>query len=254
MARKKQQEDQPAGAPLWMTTYSDMVTLLLCFFVLLFAFSTVETQKFDQLMQSLQNAIGVSSSGILDGGNTLFPNDFIDQSLMGDLTAGQRNELENFRELQETLESYLQEYDLETEVLVSQESRGLMLRFQDNVLFDPGKAELKPRSKEILQDIAEFLRSPELKDKDIRVEGHTDTVKVNPTSIYPTNWELSTGRASNVVRYFIEEIDMDPERFSIAGYGEYQPIAPNDTVENKSKNRRVDIVILRSEYIVPKSQ
>ena len=194
-----------------------------------------------------------SSLGILDGGNTLETDRFITEAMQSDLTTDQMEELEDFRKLEEVVEAYLESYDLESDVLVSQENAGLMLRFQDNVLFDPGKAELKSRSKEILNDISIFLQGPEFIDKSIRVEGHTDIVRVNPTSIYPTNWELSAGRASNVVRYFIEEIGLSPERFSISGYGEYRPIAPNDTTENKSKNRRVDIVILRSEYIIPES-
>ena len=150
--------------------------------------------------------------------------------------------------LQEILIEYLESYDLESDVLVTHEDVGLILRFKDNVLFDPGKADLKPGSKEILKNISKFLQKPEFIEKSIRIEGHTDTVKVIPNLLYPTNWELSTGRASNVTRYLIEELGLAPERFSIAGYGEYHPIAPNDTAENKSKNRRVDIVILRSTY------
>ncbi len=249
MARKRSRQEEPqAGAPLWMTTYGDMVTLLLCFFVLLFSFSTVDAQKFQSMIQSFQGSLG-----ILESGTSITTDNFITEAMKDELTTDQRQELEDFRKLEEVVETYLESYDLESDVLVSQENEGLMLRFQDNVLFDPGKAELKPKSKEILSDIAIFLQSPEFISKSIRVEGHTDTVKVNRSSIYPTNWELSAGRASNVVRYFIEDIDLAPERFSISGYGEYRPIVPNDTAENKSKNRRVDIVILRSEYIIPES-
>ncbi len=248
MARRRSSQEEPkAGAPEWMTTYGDMVTLLLCFFVLLFSFSTVDAQKFQAIMQSFQGSLG-----ILDSGTAIETDQFITEAMKEDLTTNQRQELEDFRKLQEVLEEYLESYNLESDVLVSQENAGLVLRFQDNVLFDPGKAELKPRSKEILKDISAFLQTPEFLEKSIRIEGHTDTVKVNPSSLYPTNWELSAGRASNVVRYLIEDLSLAPERFSISGYGEYHPIAPNDTAENKSKNRRVDIVILRSEYITSK--
>lgn len=243
--RRRSNIDEPkAGAPEWMTTYGDMVTLLLCFFVLLFSFSTIDAQKFQAIMQSFQGSLG-----ILDSGTAIItPDDFITEAMKDDLTTDQKQELEDFRKLEETLEQYLENYDLQSDILITQENAGLVLRFQDNVLFDPGKAELKPRSKEILEDISVFLQNPDFLKKSIRIEGHTDTVKVNPSSIYPTNWELSTGRAANVVRYLIEDLDLAPERFSIAGYGEYRPIAPNDTAENKSKNRRVDIVILRSIY------
>lgn len=242
--RQKEQESQP-GSPLWMTTYSDMVTLLLCFFVLLFSFSTIDAQKFQAIIQSFQGSLG-----ILDSGTSITTDQFITEAMKSDLTTDQRQELEDFIKLQEVLEEYLETYDLDSDVLVTQENAGLVLRFQDNVLFDPGKAQLKTRSKEILKDISGFLQTPEFIEKSIRIEGHTDTVPVNPTSLYPTNWELSAGRASNVVRYLIEDLSLNPERFSISGYGEYHPVAPNDTAENRSKNRRVDIVILRSEYIV----
>lgn len=243
--RRRSNIDEPKpGAPEWMTTYGDMVTLLLCFFVLLFSFSTIDAQKFQAIIQSFQGSIG-----ILDSGTVIEPNDFITDELADDLTISQTQEMEDFRNLKEVLEQYLESYNLETDVLISLENAGLILRFKDNVLFDSGKAELKQRSKEILEDISLFLQTPEFVKKSIRIEGHTDTVKVSPNLLYPTNWELSTGRASNVVRYLIEGLGLAPERFSIAGYGEYHPIAPNDTAENKSKNRRVDIVILRSTYV-----
>lgn len=251
MSRKRQlnKEESQSGAPAWMTTFADMTTLLLCFFVLLFSFSTIDVQKFQALIQSFQGSIG-----ILDSGTVIEPNDLILDSIENGFMAGQEQEMEDFIKLQEVLEEYLESYDLDSDVLVTQEDVGLILRFKDNVLFDSGKADLKPRSKEILEDISKFLQSPEFIKKSIRIEGHTDTVKVIPNLLYPTNWELSTGRASNVTRYLIEELGLAPERFSIAGYGEYHPIAPNDTAENKSKNRRVDIVILRSTYNSPESK
>ncbi|HZK57077.1 MAG TPA: OmpA family protein [Clostridia bacterium] len=245
MSRKKQpnQEGSQSGAPAWMTTFADMTTLLLCFFVLLFSFSTIDAQKFQAMIQSFQGSLGILDSGIL-----IETDDFATDITDDNLSKIQMQEIEDFARLQGILEEYLENYDLESDVFVTQESAGLVLRFKDNVLFDSGKAELKPRSKEILSDISMFLQNPEFIEKSIRIEGHTDTVKVIPNLLYPTNWELSTGRASNVTRYLIEELGLAPERFSIAGYGEYHPVAPNDTAENKSKNRRVDIVVLRSTY------
>ncbi|HZJ76296.1 MAG TPA: flagellar motor protein MotB [Oscillospiraceae bacterium] len=252
MSRKRQvnQEEPQSGAPAWMTTFADMTTLLLCFFVLLFSFSTIDAQKFQSMIQSFQGSLGILDSG----GTSIEIDDFITDTMEDEIAAAQKQETENFMKLQRVLEEYLAIYDLESDVLVTHENVGLILRFKDNVLFDSGKADLKPRSKEILKDISKFLQSEEFIKKSIRIEGHTDTVKVIPNLLYPTNWELSTGRASNVTRYLIEELGLAPERFSISGYGEYHPIAPNDTAENKSKNRRVDIVILRSTYNSPGSE
>ncbi len=250
MARKRgsNNEEPKQGSPAWMNTYGDMVTLLLCFFVLLFSFSEVNAKKFDALIESFQGSLG-----ILDSGTAIESDDLITEAMKNDLTTNQKQELEDFRNLQESLEDYLKNSGLESDILVTHENAGLVLRFKDNVLFDPGQAILKQRSKKILTDIVTFLEAPEFIDKSIRVEGHTDTVRSDPTSLYPTNWELSAGRASNVVRYLVEESDLEPKRLAIAGYGEYHPIAPNDTAENRSKNRRVDIVILRSEYIISES-
>ena len=118
----------------------------------------------------------------------------------------------------------------------------------DNVFFDSGKADLKPESKEILKSIAEILNREEFKDKLIKVEGHTDTDPILYSKKYPTNWELSAIRATNVLRYLVEEENIEGNRISSSGYSYYRPIAPNDTRENKAKNRRVDIVILRSSF------
>ncbi|MBM7613666.1 OmpA/MotB family protein [Alkaliphilus hydrothermalis] len=242
MARKKREESPPAGAPLWMTTYGDMVTLLLCFFVLLFSFSEIDVQKFEAIISSFNGSIG-----ILDSGKTVEPSPNISEAMKEDQITNQLEEWEDFKKLQELIEQYLADKGLNTDVLVSLETRGLVLRFQDNVLFDSGKADLKDTSKEILIYLAEFLAAEEFKGKHIRIEGHTDTDPLRPNSKFETNWELSVSRAANVVRYLIEEIELEPARFSASGYGEYHPVTTNDTMENKAKNRRVDIVILRSE-------
>ncbi|KAB3535875.1 OmpA family protein [Alkaliphilus pronyensis] len=245
MARKRPKEQGKKGSPEWMTTYGDMVTLLLCFFVLLFSFSEIDAKKFEAMIRSFQGSIGV-----LENGNTIEVSEYISEALDDDLTTDQQQELEDFRELKEKLEAFLTENNLEGDVLVTLEVRGLVLRFQDNVLFDSGSAELKSTSREILTYLSTFLVEPDLISKYVRIEGHTDTDPLRPSSRYETNWELSVARAANVVRYLIEEVGLEPKRFSASGYGEYHPIAPNDTAENKAKNRRVDIVILKSELAI----
>lgn len=233
MARKKREDPPAPGAPLWMTTYGDLMTNLLCLFVLLYSFSIIDSQKFESAMISIQ-----SSLGILDSGRGINPSTMYD-----DIT----REIEDFQNLEEKLTTYLEDNDLNMDVMVQMESRGLVLRFQDNVLFDPGSAVLKPESKEILDYLGGFLIEPEFENKHVRIEGHTDTTPVGRNSKYATNWELSVARSASGVRYLVEELNLDPQRFSAAGYGEYHPVAPNDTPENKAKNRRIDIVILRSE-------
>ncbi len=226
MKRRRKAEQVSAS---WMTTYSDLVTLLLCFFVMLFAFSNLDVKKFQGIMAYFQG-----SRGVLDGSNVIEIPDLRDQEEI------------DLEELKSALEEYATSSNLEEEITVSIDERGLIIRFMDRVLFDPGKAELKPEAREILDTVAEILQRDEFKDKAIKVEGHADTTPVSPKDGFPTNWELSTARATNVLRYLVEQRGIEGERISASGYSYYRPIAPNDTKENKAKNRRVDIVILKS--------
>lgn len=227
--RRRRKTDEDTGEN-WLSTYSDMVTLLLCFFVLLYTFSTLDVQRFKSVIASFQGG-----SGILNGADTLMPEEINFEKIEDDLVS-----------LKEILENYAMVSELEGEITISIEERGLIIRFMDRVLFDPGKADIKPESYDILNSIAEILNSEEFKDRLIKVEGHADTTPVDPADGFPTNWELSAIRATNVLRYLVEEKNIDGSRISCSGYSFYRPIAPNDTRENKAKNRRVDIVILNS--------
>ncbi len=232
MARKKQEEVKP-GAPLWLATYGDMMTLCLCFFVLLFAFSTVDAQKFKAVKESLQGALGVFESGpslsVVPNYND-YPNDIpVEEGI-------------DYRELYEDIKKKLDEKGLQDSVTLVINERGLLIRFLDNVLFPSGSAELKSDSTEIIDMLADVIKK---NDNSVRIEGHTDNVPIR-TGKFPSNWELSTTRAVNVVRYLIEIRGIAPDKLSAAGYGEYHPIDKNDNAYGREKNRRVDIVILRA--------
>jgi len=239
MSRKKKQAAAAGGVPEWMATYGDLVTLLMCFFVLLFAFSSIDAQKFEAVMQSFQG-----SAGILSGGTSLTPADMVFDGMPESEASTRPTNTESLEVLKEAVEKFLAENQLESKVTVELEARGLLLRFEDNALFDSGKADLKTGSITTLQFLAEILNTEEFKSKNVRVEGHTDNIPIN-TARFPSNWELSTTRASNVVRFFIEEGDMIPARFSASGYSEYYPIASNELPEGRAMNRRVEIVVLR---------
>ncbi|CAH2214016.1 flagellar motor protein MotB [Tepidibacter aestuarii] len=241
MARKKRQEEAKQGSPEWMSTYGDMVTLLLCFFVLLFSMSSVDAQKFQSIIQSFNGSLG-----FLDGGKTLSSEQYIDRGLKDDKSTNQIKEIENFNNLEKKIKKYLDENDLNKDVKVVNENSGLLLRFQDNVLFSSGRAELKPKSEVTLRYISDLLNKKEFDDKFIRIEGHTDNDPIKYSSRYPTNWELSVARASNVVRFLVEETGINPERISASGYSEYHPVVANTSDKNKAKNRRVDILILKN--------
>ncbi|MBS4536044.1 OmpA family protein [Clostridium sp. D2Q-14] len=235
MRRRKKENDSQQSS--WLATYSDMVTLLLCFFVLLFSFSTVDAQKFREIMNSFQGNLGV-----LEGGKTLDENTETGK----DLDEVSEKDMEDLNELKKYLEEYAEENGLAEKILLEHDERGLIIRIMDSVFFDSGKAEIKFQAKEILMDIGEILNEKHVIEKHIKVEGHTDNVSMNSEE-FPSNWELSVIRATNVLRLFVEETGISPDRISASGYGEFRPIAPNDTSKNKQKNRRVDIIVLNSD-------
>jgi len=233
--RRKEPEQNTSGD--WLTTYSDMVTLLLTFFVLLFSFSEIDAQKFRNIMSSFQGG-----TGVLEGGTTL---EIEELDGLDEFDGILEEDLEKLKDI---LEEYADSIGLGSQIVLSVEERGLVIRFMDNVLFDSGKADLKPESIEILKSIAEILNREEFEERLIKIEGHTDTDPIIYSQDFPTNWELSATRATNVLRYLVEEEKIEGSRVSSSGYSFYRPIAPNDTKENKAKNRRVDIVILRTAY------
>ncbi|NBG87574.1 OmpA/MotB family protein [Isachenkonia alkalipeptolytica] len=249
MARRRQQENEKKGSPAWMTTYADIVTLLLAFFVILFAMSEIDVQKFEAVIRSFQGSLGVLDGGqIVEEGdlNAENMNDYYEEIYQHSISEGDGVDRE-FGDLQERVQSFIEDEGLDASVLVSMESQGLMLRFQDDVLFDSAEADLKDEAEEVLGFITDILQEQDLEDKFIRVEGHTDNLALLPDSDFETNWELSVARAVTAGRHMIEEENVDPSRLSMAGYGEYHPIADNSTAEGRSQNRRVDIVILRTE-------
>jgi chemotaxis protein MotB len=234
MARKRPADEPPAGAPAWMATYGDMVTLLLCFFVLLFSFATLDVQKFQAIAQSMSGSLGV-----LDSGMTLSMEPLINSFPADSPT----EEAEEFQKLYEEMSEYIKENNLQASITLRLDERGLLVRFLDDVLYDSGKADLTPNARNIINKVAEIIRQNE---KNIRVEGHTDNVPIN-TFRFPSNWELSTTRAVNVVKYLIEENGINAYRLSASGYSDQHPVADNNTAEGRQKNRRVDMVILRDD-------
>jgi len=218
-----------------MTTYGDLITQILIFFVLLFSFSNVDRDKFTAAMLSLQGSLG-----IIDGGMTLQEGDLMEQGEIGEIMISVQEQRE-FELLHERVEEIISEDDLNG-IQVNLDERGLVIRFVEGVLFDSGKADIKNEARAILDKIAPLLIDTY---RHIRIEGHTDNLPIN-TREFPSNWELSTARAVNVVKYFIEKHNFSPYILSAAGYGEYRPIAPNDSDKNRALNRRVDIIILKS--------
>lgn len=240
MARKQKPEECKQKVAEYMLTYGDMMTLLLCFFVLLFSFSSIDAKKFQAIMESFSGALGV-----LDGGTTVQDSPVLDSGLKDDKTSSEVLEMQNFQSLEKTIQNYLEQNNLTDEVSVLNEEAGLLLRFQDNILFDTGSDQLKPQALNIISYISQLLNAQEFNDKFISIEGHTDNIPVSSTK-FPSNWELSVARSSNVVRFLVQQNEIDPQRISAAGYSEYHPVSDNSTASGRSQNRRVDIMILKT--------
>ncbi len=228
-SRKSRKAVADEGAPAWMITYSDMITLVLAFFVLLFSFAVIDEARFNELLSSLRVTF-LGSEGILRGSTdpAELPDSFFDRESMEDSLA-----------TVEKIRSFIDEKGLVGTMDLMIDERGIVLEISDALFFDPGKAELKKDAQEILAYVAELLSSI---DKKVIVEGHTDNVPIN-TLLFPSNWELSVARAVVVVRYLVEIKQLKPSRFAAMGYGEFHPVASNLTYEGRARNRRVNIII-----------
>jgi chemotaxis protein MotB len=260
MARRKRNEEAPERVADWLLTYSDLVTLLLTFFVLLFSMATIDKQKFEQVATSLQSRFTQMSSGeifntnkgkdifavvevnnAVDEGKSDVNNDpemkdIMQEEILEGAEAIKARKLENVKK---QIEKAIIDLGIEEYVTIIEEKEIVVLRFDSLVLFDIGKAHINASGKDALQKLGIILKQL---DNDITIQGHTDNLPIN-TREFPTNWELSTRRATNVVLFLIDKCDVEPSKLTAEGNGEYKPIRPNDTEENRQKNRRIDIVI-----------
>lgn len=222
------------GAPAWMVTYSDLVTLILVFFVLLFSMSQIDLIKFNAIAESFRaHSLLDSYPSIKDNQN---PNE-------GEISNNESEEV-TLDHLLTEITAYLEEFGLEDVIAATRTERGVVLVLQEQVLFDSGEASLIDESYPFLDKVGMLLA--EMSNL-VKVEGHTDNRPIT-TYQYPSNWELSTARSSSVIRYFIENHQLDSRRFVAVGYGETRPIAPNDTADNLKQNRRVEIIIADPIY------
>lgn len=248
MAKQKAPEIPPAGAPAWMATYGDLVTLLLCFFVLLFATSSVDVAKYQAIAASFNNNITFITAGGSIGDNDMIGSGMMQLPNVGDsvfdATEKGQERQDKLEELSSDFKTYFAENNLSDDIDVVVEDNYVKITFGDGLLFDSGSADLKNDARQSLDIIAIELTTNG--DSDIKIEGHTDNVPIN-SSIYPDNIYLSAARSISVLNYFKDEHGIEPRRLSQEGFGEYRPIASNDTPEGRAKNRRVEIKVLVAE-------
>lgn len=255
-----------ASRDRWLLTYADLITLLMVFFVVMFAISEADKGKFQQLSASMQRAFGGGSrptdtqgqgDQVLPGGGmglleaqrqtppvparsaSPSPSSPLNEGMLGGLATPypQGSMIEQIRQAILPLAASQGVID---SVTIYTSTEGVIVSLSGNVLFDSGKAELKPEGLAFLHVLADVLRQ---RSNRLRVEGHTDNVAIN-TSLYPSNWELSSTRAIVTTRYLVEQGKLAAERIGAAAYGEFRPVADNSTREGRMRNRRVDIVVI----------
>jgi len=228
-------------ASSWMITYSDMITIMLCFFMAFFILSAGRTDALEELRMRLLSQVDHLDQRVddLEGEKARLKEE--NQKMARQLFGVERLE-EGLDDSGEAFLQLLQDQDLLDQVEIMENERGLMIRFTDSVLFPSGSAQVSEQGLKILTHIGQKLQEVE---NPVVVEGYTDNVPIR-TADYPSNWELSSARAITVARYFIYDLGIEEERLSVTGYGEQNPIDTNETAEGRANNRRIEITVLTS--------
>lgn len=261
--RPKKEKPPEVGAPLWMASYGDLVTNLLCLFVLLYSFTILDLEKFEKIAYSMRSAFSNDSGTLHDeqSGDTMISiTPFVNAPQETDKTEGNKEGTEGdekgqgmseaekaemkkaqIEKAKVDIEKLVQEMGLIENIKVIEEESYIIFRIDSIILFDMGKAHLKPEAKPVIERMGNVLKEVET---EILVQGHADDRPIN-TSEFPSNWELSTKRATNVVKYLIQAGKMNPKFLTATGSAEFKPIVPNDSEYNMQKNRRIDIVLAK---------
>lgn len=252
MALKKEPEKH-ANHERWLVSYADFITLLFAVFVVLYAMGQSDKKKVEEVMQAIQQSFGMATTGatapkvnvIASQSITVIPSlkPEIKVTPMGKARSGQaksRAEERDFRQIKSAVEAYLVKQGAQNKVTLEITRRGLIVSLKEAGFFNSGQATIKPEAYELINTIAEVMTQY---NNPLRVEGHTDNVPIS-TSQFPSNWELSTARATNGLKYLLRNFDVDANKISATGFAEYRPIADNATAEGRAKNRRVDLVML----------
>ncbi|CAM4462951.1 MAG: flagellar motor protein MotB [Paenibacillus macerans] len=277
--RRQRRAVQQDAKDRWMITYADLITLLLIFFVIMYAMSRLDAEKYEVVTQSLQmtfsngNSIldkGAGITGSLSSYNAKTPSSTA-QNGKGTGSAGQdgssgnggqqasaqagsgqaplterelafRKQEQELSNLMQLIEAYIKENSLEDQIHVADLPKGISITLSDRFLFDTGKADLKSGSAKTLSKLASLFGQL---DTVISIEGHTDSQPIGRSSKFKDNWELSGARALSVLRFFVDKEALDPQHFQYAGYADTRPAAGNDTAAGRQKNRRVEITVLR---------
>lgn len=262
MSKKHKKEHHEEHADeTWLIPYADLLTLLLALFIVLYAMSSTDSKKFQDMSKAFNIAFN-SGMGVLDESaviardnmmtNANSPQRYEDTKDMSkeQQEALQKKEQEDLEKLKQQVDKYIQSNGLTTQLDTKLNQSQLTITISDSSLFAPGSAKVKPESHKLAVEISNMLTN--YKDYEVIVSGHTDNVPIN-NSEFESNWELSSMRAIRFMNILLENKQLDPKNFVNNGYGEYHPIASNDTAAGRSKNRRVEVSIIRKYVDTTKS-
>ncbi|GAE26525.1 flagellar motor rotation protein MotB [Halalkalibacter wakoensis JCM 9140] len=240
MARKKKHHEDHVDES-WLIPYADMLTLLLALFIVLFAVSSVDAEKYQQMMVVF-NENFQGGSGILEGSAPVpIPDRSQNDSEMSDQNDLRQKEHHDLLQLQSEFDQYILDQNLESEIATKLSEDGLLLTILDNALFHSGSANVRSNARELAEKVSELLVTEP--PRNIVVAGHTDNVPIHNAD-FRSNWDLSAHRALNFMKLLMENGELNPKNLSATGYGEYHPVTTNETAEGRSQNRRVEVLIL----------
>ncbi|MDR1208832.1 MAG: OmpA family protein [Clostridiales bacterium] len=252
MAKRRKKHEGHEEGEAWLLPYSDLMTLLLAVFIVLFAVSKVDEDKAKAISDSFRGLTG--NTVLIDGGAGIMEGDGnkpdqqpgvpTEAPAPTEPNPSDDPERVDLEKMKGELDRYMEEAGLSGSVTTRLDERGLVISLSDSILFDAASAEVKRDYIVTLLKIGEIIKPL---DSYIRVEGHTDNAPIS-TLRYPSNWELSGARAASVVKLFIGSSGINPDRLSVVGYGESRPVADNASNEGRARNRRVDIILLSVRY------
>ncbi|MFH1624576.1 MAG: flagellar motor protein MotB [Pseudomonadota bacterium] len=238
MRRKgKDPEPEEVKNPPWMTTFSDMILLMISFFIVLIAFGTFQTGRMVQFVKGFEGSFRVLPGGVKigKGEQVIMPSP--------DIVTTHRDPGHVLSGLQSSLEESIKKQGFEEGLNISATQHEVILNISDAILFDLGSADINPAAYPLLSKVGDVIKKSSFS---VRIEGHTDNLPIK-TEQFPSNWELSTTRAVNVLKYYLETCGIPSDRLSALGHGEYKPLYPNDIPENRAKNRRVVIIFTKNQ-------
>lgn len=254
----KREPEKHANHERWLVSYADFITLLFAVFTTLFAMSQTDKKKVEEVMQSLQQSFGMVTAGAPSPKVNVIPSKSISvipaikpelsitqgtRRLSATGQARTRAEEKDFRQIKSSIEAYLVKQGAQHKVFLTITRRGLIVSLKEAGFFDSGQAQIKPDAYELINTISEVMTQY---NNPLRLEGHTDNIPISSAQ-FPSNWELSTARATNGLKYLLKHFDVDPDKISATGYAEFRPLADNATPEGRAKNRRVDLVMLSAD-------